>query len=248
LEEMIALVPEWLMKTEQVGLHQVLFSKNTLLMMFDRSVQLVYGKSDSISFFPANSAAVKLRESFVQSKSSTELNLVLYKLIKAESDVFLTDFFRQLLSHCYFESRMLFFVQKVLLADVIDSREIVSCIRLLLDISISNEKIKLFWTRLGLHFQSDSQLPEWYPIEESPVVQQPVVPQSSFFGSIVRSADRLASAATAAASSESAKSMKDSLEVFATKASGSMKTAAGSAHEALSSIGSAFGAWWNQKD
>lgn len=241
LDEMMELVPEWLMKTEQVGLHQVLFHKNTLLMMFDRSVQLVYGKSEPISL-------VKLRESFVQSTLSAELHLVLYKLIKTESEIFLMDFFRQLLSHCYFESRMLFFMQQVLLVDVIDSGVIANEIRSLLDIAISNEKIKLFWTRLGLHLQGDAQLPEWCVIEESPVVQQPVVSQSSFFGSLVRSADRLASAATAAASGESAQSMKDSLEVFATKASGSMKTAAGSAHEALSSIGSALGAWWSQKD
>lgn len=245
LEEMIQWVPAWFVKIEQVGLESVLFNKNTLLIMFDRTVS-------QLSMQCEHSPLLTLRDKLVGSKTPEALNCALYHLMKMKHERFLIHFFRQLLTHCYCESRMIFYIQQVLAGGVMDRVQIANKIRMILDITIYDETIKLFWNRLSLVFDGISQEKEWCIIDEPIVVEKLSLSQASFFGSgvrevIARSADHLVSSAVVAASSDSAKSMKDSLSVLADKASSSMKTAADTAQEAFASVGSVIGTWWNQK-
>jgi hypothetical protein len=256
VEEILQFSEAWLGETDMIGLDTVLTNKNRVLLMFDRA--LWDARKDirsSLTPFQTNffQNTVKLREKIAHASVPDELKRPISRLIKVADDAFLTHFFRQLISHCFLELKLVYFMQQMISRKDLDEKIISDKIRTLLSIPISNTQIKEFWNKLLLMYDSIAAEAGWCRIDIEPVsAARFSASSSSFFVDggagrvVVNSAENLLSTATAVAKSDSARVVFDSLKSIAGSASNSVSVAADSAKAIASSASDFIGTWWKK--
>ena|SRR3990167_1283460 len=256
VDEMVPYCQDWLGKTDLIGLNTGLINKNMLLLMFDRAcwclkeTRRASHASCSIDFLQP---IEKLREKVIHSKTIGELKEFVYQLMKLSDESFLTTFFRYLILHCNIELKLGLFIQRLMALKDSDEQMIHAKIQSLLLVSITNHQVKEFWNKLLFMYEAVAQEAGWCRIDTQPVLAVHLsTSQPSFFGSgnvrrvLVSSAENLLSTATAAAESDSAKVMVDSLKSFAGSASDSVVAAAVSAKAVIASASELVSAWWKR--